>query len=90
MALFDRASHRLHRVREAIAKELLARLRAQLRTFENNQEAILMIGQYVFRPAMMLLHDQSNDRHISLTTEEAELLKFLCRLEAHPVIALCH
>jgi DNA-binding response OmpR family regulator len=59
------------------SKELLARLRAQLRAFENSPEAILMIGHYVFRPAMKLLHDQTNNRRISLTSKEADLLKFL-------------
>ena len=37
------------------SKELLARLRAQLRAFESSPEAILIIGQYVFRPAMRTL-----------------------------------
>jgi DNA-binding response OmpR family regulator len=69
------------------SKELLARLRAQLRTFESSQEAILMIGQYVFRPAMKLLHDQMNNRRINLTSKEADLLKFLYRSEGHPVKA---
>jgi len=69
------------------SKELLARLRAQFRTFESSQEAILMIGQYVFRPAMKLLHDQKNNRRISLTSKETDLLKFLYRAEGHPVKA---
>jgi DNA-binding response OmpR family regulator len=29
-----------------------------------------MIGPYVFRPAMRLLHDQTNNRRISLTSKE--------------------
>ena len=69
------------------SKELLARLRAQLRAFESSQEAILTIGPYVFRPAMRLLHDPSDNRRISLTSKEAELLKFLYRLEGRPVTA---
>ena len=67
------------------SKELLARLRAQLRAFENSHDAILMIGQYVFRPSMRLLHDQTNNRRISLTIKEADLLKFLYRLEGRSV-----
>jgi DNA-binding response OmpR family regulator len=63
------------------SKELLARLRAQLRAFENSEDAILMIGPYVFRPAMRLLHDQTNNRRISLTSKETDLLKFLYRLD---------
>jgi DNA-binding response OmpR family regulator len=46
-----------------------------------------MIGQYVFRPAMKLLHDQANNRRIKLTSKEADLLKFLYRSEGHPVKA---
>jgi DNA-binding response OmpR family regulator len=69
------------------SKELLARIRAQLRAFESSQEATLMIGQYVFRPAMKLLHDQKNNRRISLTSKETDLLKFLYRAEGHPVKA---
>ena len=69
------------------SKELLARLRAQLRAFESSQEAILMIGQFVFRPAMKLLHDQTNNRRIKWTSKEADLLKFLYRSEGHPVKA---
>ena len=63
------------------SKELLARLRAQLRAFDSSPEAILLIGQHVFRPATRLLHDQTNNRRISLTIKEADLLKFLYRLE---------
>jgi len=63
------------------SKELLARLRAQLRAFENSQEAILMIGQFIFRPAMKLLHSQTNNRRISLTSKETDLLRFLYRSE---------
>ena len=57
------------------SKELLARLRAQLRAFDNSPEAILIIGQHVFRPAMRLLHDQTNNRRVSLTIKEADLLQ---------------
>jgi DNA-binding response OmpR family regulator len=68
-------------------KELLARLRAQLRAFENSQDAKLMIGQYVFQPAMKLLYDRANDRRISLTSKETDVLKFLYRLEGRSVSA---
>ena len=30
--------------------ELLARLRAQLREFDSSEDAIIMIGPYIFRP----------------------------------------
>ena len=69
------------------SKELLARLRAQLRAFENSPEAILTIGPYVFRPAAKLLHDQTKNRRINLTSKEVDLLKFLHRLEGRVVTA---
>ena len=38
--------------------ELLARLRAQLRIFENSEDAVFTIGPYTFRPAAKLLQDR--------------------------------
>jgi DNA-binding response OmpR family regulator len=69
------------------SNELLARLRAQLRVFEDSPEAILTIGPYVFRPAMRLLHHPANNRRISLTSKEADVLRFLYRLEGCSVKA---
>ena len=37
--------------------ELLARLRAQLRIFENSEDAVFTIGPYTFRPSAKLLQD---------------------------------
>jgi DNA-binding response OmpR family regulator len=65
--------------------ELLARLRAQLRAFEDSQDAILTIGQYFFRPAMKLLQDPTANRCIRLTSTESDVLKFLCRSKGRPV-----
>jgi DNA-binding response OmpR family regulator len=58
---------------------LLARLRAQLRIFENSEDAILMIGPYAFRPSTKLLQDVAKGRRIRLTEKEASILKFLYR-----------
>jgi DNA-binding response OmpR family regulator len=58
---------------------LLARLRAQLRIFENSEDAIFSIGPYTFRPAAKLLQDLSKNRRIRLTEKEAAILKFLYR-----------
>ncbi len=59
--------------------ELLARLRAQLRIFENSEDAVFTIGPYTFRPAAKLLQEPSRSRRIRLTEKEAAILKFLYR-----------
>ncbi|MEA2790854.1 MAG: hypothetical protein QOG73_3260 [Acetobacteraceae bacterium] len=58
---------------------LLARLRAQLRIFENSEDAVFIIGPYTFRPATKLLLDVTKGRRIRLTEKEAAILKFLYR-----------
>ena len=59
--------------------ELLARLRAQLRIFENSEDAVFSIGPYTFRPSAKLLQDPMKNRRIRLTEKEAAILKFLYR-----------
>jgi DNA-binding response OmpR family regulator len=59
--------------------ELLARLRAQLRIFENSEDAVFTIGPYTFRPAAKLLQEPQKNRRIRLTEKEAAILKFLYR-----------
>ena len=59
--------------------ELLARLRAQLRIFENSEDAVFTIGPYTFRPSAKLLQEPSKNRRIRLTEKEAAILKFLYR-----------
>ena len=65
--------------------ELLARLRAQLRIFENSEDAVFTIGPYTFRPAAKLLQEPARNRRIRLTEKEAAILKFLYRAGAKPV-----
>jgi DNA-binding response OmpR family regulator len=65
--------------------ELLARLRAQLRIFENSEDAVFSIGPYTFRPAAKLLHEPQRNRRIRLTEKEAAILKFLYRAGTRPV-----
>ena len=65
--------------------ELLARLRAQLRIFENSEDAVFSIGPYTFRPAAKLLQDPARNRRIRLTEKEAAILKFLYRAGGKPV-----
>jgi DNA-binding response OmpR family regulator len=59
--------------------ELLARLRAQLRQFENSEDAVFTIGPYTFRPSAKLLQEPVRNRRIRLTEKEAAILKFLYR-----------
>ena len=59
--------------------ELLARLRAQLRIFENSEDAVFTIGPYTFRPSAKLLQEPMKNRRIRLTEKEAAILKFLYR-----------
>ena len=61
------------------AGELLARVRAQLRVFDNSEDAVFTIGPYLFRPAAKLLLEPARSRKIRLTGKEASILKYLYR-----------
>jgi DNA-binding response OmpR family regulator len=63
---------------------LLARLRAQLRTHEQSEDAVFQLGPYTFKPAMKLLLDEK-ERKIRLTEKETNILKFLYRA-GHAVV----
>ncbi|NHO32451.1 response regulator transcription factor [Acetobacter fallax] len=65
--------------------ELLARLRAQLRIFENSEDAVFTVGPYTFRPSAKLLVETARNRRIRLTEKEAAILKFLYRAGTRPV-----
>jgi DNA-binding response OmpR family regulator len=65
--------------------ELIARLRAQLRSFENSEDAVYTIGPYSFRPSAKVLHEPQRNRRIRLTEKEAAILKFLYRAGSKPV-----
>jgi len=65
--------------------ELLARLRAQVRIFENSEDAVFTIGPYTFRPSAKLLQEPARNRRIRLTEKEAAILKFLYRAGTKPV-----
>jgi DNA-binding response OmpR family regulator len=58
---------------------LLARVRAQLRQFEQSDDATFQIGPYSFRPGGKLLLDAARNRKIRLTEKETQILKFLFR-----------
>ena len=59
--------------------ELLARVRAQLRVFDNSDDAVFTIGRYLFRPAAKLLLEPAKNRKVRLTEKESGILKFLHR-----------
>jgi DNA-binding response OmpR family regulator len=63
---------------------LLARIRAQLRTADQSEDAIFQVGPYEFRPAMKLLVD-GRQKKIRLTDKETNILKYLYRNGASPV-----
>ena len=65
--------------------ELLARLRSQLRSFEDSEDAVFTIGPYSFRPAAKILHEPVRNRRIRLTEKECAILKFLHRAGPRPV-----
>ncbi len=58
---------------------LLARVRAQLRTHEQSEDAVFKIGPYTFKPSAKLLTTDDN-RKIRLTQKETSILKFLYRV----------
>ncbi|MEM9168234.1 MAG: response regulator transcription factor [Pseudomonadota bacterium] len=57
---------------------LLARVRAHLRSHEQNEDAIFKVGPYEFRPAVKMLVTEA-DKKIRLTEKETSILKFLYR-----------
>ncbi|SHJ02071.1 response regulator transcription factor [Wenxinia saemankumensis] len=59
---------------------LLARIRAQLRTHEQSEDAVFQLGPYSFRPAHKLLVTE-DDRKVRLTEKETNILKFLYRAQ---------
>jgi DNA-binding response OmpR family regulator len=65
--------------------ELLARMRAQLRVYDNSEDAVFRIGPYLFRPSAKQLHDAARGRRLRLTEKEAAILKFLYRAGGKPV-----
>lgn len=61
---------------------LLARIRAQLRQFEQSEDATFRIGPYTFRPSQKLLLDEENNgQKVRLTEKETDILKYLYRAE---------
>jgi DNA-binding response OmpR family regulator len=57
---------------------LLARIRAQLRSHEQSEDAVFHIGAYEFRPAAKVLTD-AKGKKVRLTEKETNILKYLYR-----------
>ncbi|UWR22245.1 response regulator transcription factor [Sulfitobacter sp. S190] len=57
---------------------LLARIRSQLRTHEQSEDAIFQLGPYTFKPSMKMLITE-DDKKVRLTEKETNILKFLYR-----------
>lgn len=65
---------------------LIARARAQLRQFEQSEDATFAIGPYSFRPSSKLLFDNERaGKKVRLTEKETAILKFLLRSGDQPV-----
>ena len=63
---------------------LLARIRVQLRSHEQSENAVFHIGPYEFRPAQKLLLDAAKKK-VRLTDKETNILKYLYRAGGKPV-----
>jgi DNA-binding response OmpR family regulator len=57
---------------------LLARIRAQLRQYEQSEDATFNVGPYIFKPAQKLLTD-ADGKKIRLTEKEASIIRYLFR-----------
>jgi DNA-binding response OmpR family regulator len=57
--------------------ELIARIHAQLRLFDNSIDAVFKIGSFTFCPSAKLLLKPDTNQRIRLTGKEVAILKFL-------------
>jgi len=63
---------------------LLARIKAQLRQYEQSEDASFPIGSYTLNPGQKLLLDKAGNK-IRLTEKEAAILKYLYQAGAEAV-----
>ncbi len=59
---------------------LLARIRAQLRTHEQSEDAVFTVGHYTFKPAQKLMIE-GNGGKVRLTEKETAIIKYLYRAD---------
>jgi len=57
---------------------LLARIRAQLRQYEQSEDATFTIGPYIFKPSQKLMTTEDGKK-IRLTEKEAAIIRYLYR-----------
>ena len=57
---------------------LLARIRSQLRTHQQSEDAVFQLGPYTFKPSQKMLTDEE-EKKVRLTEKETNILKFLYR-----------
>ena len=55
-------------------------MRAQLRTHEQSEDAIFVVGHYSFRPSQKLLTEEDGNK-VRLTEKETAIMKYLYRAE---------
>jgi DNA-binding response OmpR family regulator len=67
------------------ASELIARILAQLRAFDNSVDGVFVIGPYTFRPGAKLLTHTASGKKVALTGKEVGILRFLYRNGPRPV-----
>lgn len=59
---------------------LLARIRAQLRTHEQSEDAVFAVGPYTFKPSQKILVEDNGNK-VRLTEKETAIMKYLYRAE---------
>ncbi len=59
---------------------LLARIRAQLRQYEQSEDATFTVGPYTFKPSQKLMTDKDGNK-LRLTEKEASIIKYLYRAQ---------
>lgn len=65
--------------------ELLARMRAQLRSFDASPDAPLNVGPYLFLPAARVLLETGRNRKVQLTDKEVRILRRLYQAEGQAI-----
>jgi DNA-binding response OmpR family regulator len=58
---------------------LLARIRAQMRTYQSSADAAFTIGPYLYKPGSRLLVEREGGREVALSDTENAILRLLCR-----------
>lgn len=59
---------------------LLARIRSQLRTHEQSEDAVFTVGPYIFKPAQKIMVEETGGK-VRLTEKETAIVKYLYRAE---------